>query len=175
MKITSDMSKNFLKYYNEAAGINTSKRKILRTKNTRCLNYFTKLIIIYFSFIIFSLFLLINGNKEVFGLYVIILIIIIVLSLFRLIITIYYRKNNGLTKTVIIDEKGLTGEFFDGLTITFSWKKLKAVIIKKYTIVILTDRKVFFYFTINEKKEVLKAIQKYQPSFLIIENKQNKK
>ena len=45
----------------------------------------------------------------------------------------------------------------------FSWDKIKGFVVGKYTVTILTDTPIYFYFNISKKDEILKAIEKYEP------------
>ena len=54
----------------------------------------------------------------------------------------------------------------------FNWDKIKAVVIKKYSVTILTDTNVYFYFDIKLKEDIIKCIKKYGSKTLIIENSQ---
>ena len=73
------------------------------------------------------------------------------------------------SNTILIDKNGITDESYYGIKMIFNWSKIKGVVIGKRAITILTDTHIYFYFDISKKSEVIKAIEKYGNSDLIIE------
>ena len=87
------------------------------------------------------------------------------------IITLYkFRKEQGFDNTVTFSKEGMIDESFYGIKMTFKWEKVLAVVIKKYTITILTDTPAYFYFNITEKNNILKALEKYQVKDKVIDS-----
>ena len=43
----------------------------------------------------------------------------------------------------------------------FSFDKIKCIVVGKYTVTILTDTPVYFYFDISKKEDIIEAIEKY--------------
>ena len=97
------------------------------------------------------------------------LIIYILYSIIRTTWSYNFKKKNNFENTIILDEEGLTDKSFYGIKITITWDKIKAFVIKKHTITVITDTSLYFFFDIKEKDQVLKAIDKYSKNTLIIE------
>ena len=60
----------------------------------------------------------------------------------------------------IIDDNGITNDSFQNIKMIFSWDKIKMMIVKKYSITILTDTSCYFFFDISKKDEIEKALFK---------------
>lgn len=169
MKIKSNMKNSFFKNYNEAKGIALSKKKILKNNTNKVPTYLTYIlitIILLCSITILSYHL--DKTKTIGTLYLITLIIYIFYVISRTIWSYKFRKKQDYQNIIILDEEGLTDKSFYGIKITFTWDKIKAFVIKKYTITVLTDTNLYFFFDIKEKEEILKAIEKYHNSAIII-------
>lgn len=171
MKIISNMKDNFLTCYDEAKGVAFNKKKILRTKSSKSLSYFQTVIIIT---LILSLLALISVFiDECYILSTLIITIELIYLLITVVNTICItniRKKQNYKSEITIDEKGITGEFFNGITMTFHHDKLKAIVVKKNTVVILTNSSIYFYFTIKEKENIIKAFKKYNKDIQIIDH-----
>ena len=48
-----------------------------------------------------------------------------------------------------------------GIKMTFNWDKVLGVVIGKYTVTILTDTPCYFYFKIDDKRKIIKVLEKY--------------
>ena len=168
MKINSNFKTNYFKYYNEALGVAANKKRIIKKHKVNKLNYYEQLFLVLSLVILICIILLLNDYFRA-------SLIIFLLSTFALIINIItyllrvrYEKSIDYQNTIIINEEGITDNYLD-IIITFTWKRIKALVIKKNTIVILTDTYIYFYFDIKDKDKVLKAIKSYKKELLIIE------
>ena len=85
------------------------------------------------------------------------------------ILTIYrFRKKQKFNNTIIIDKNGITDESYYGIKMIFSFDKINAIVVGKYTVTILTDTPCYFYFDVKEKENIIKAIEKYNKEVRII-------
>lgn len=171
MKIECNIN-NYFKTHNEARGVVLSKRKILKNKNPKCLNYLTRniILIILIAILVVLLFLTGNNNLRCFGCFLVFLEIISIIFIIICNIRMYtFRKKRNFKSIITIDKEGITDTSFMGIKMIFNWSKIKGVVIKKYSITILTDTPVYFYFDISSKKDILGAIKKYASKDLIIE------
>lgn len=174
MKIKSDMKKNYLKCYNEAKGVAVNKKRIIKNKTAKVPTYFqTVLITIILHIIFIIIFLLIDKSNIMATIFITLLILYILYAILRTIWSYNFKKKKEFINSIIIDEKGLTDSSFYNITINLNWSKLKAVVVKKHTITILTDTNLYFFFDIKEKEEIYKAIKKYNNNITIIEEDKN--
>lgn len=171
MKIECTIN-NYFKTYNEARGVVLSKKKILKSQSSKCLNYLTRNIIIILLIIALIALLSLTTNIYLINLiYLLILleVITIVFAITNCIILYLYRKKKNFKSIITLNKEGLTDTSFQGIKMIFSWDKIKGIVIKKYSITILTDTSCFFYFDITSKKEIIAALEKYGNKDLIIE------
>lgn len=171
MKIESNVGNNYFKIYSESHGVAINKNKILKAKKSKCLNYFQMILIIFLSILILSILLILLNNCYTLSLSILFItfnIVFISLSLLQIISTYFYRKSKKFNNSIIIDKEGITDNSFQGIKMVFSWDKIKGVVIKKYSITILTDTRCYFYFDISNKDDIIKSVNKYGSKDLII-------
>ena len=162
---------NYFKTYNEAKGVVLSKKKILKSKSPKCLNYLTRNIIVILLIIVLAVLIPFTTNICLISLiYILILLEVITISLaITNYVTLYlYRKKRNFKSIITLHKEGLTDTSFQGIKMIFSWDKIKGIVIKKYSITILTDTSCFFYLDIRNKKDIEKALDKYASKDLII-------
>lgn len=162
---------NYFKTYNEAKGVVLSKKKILKSKSPKCLNYLTRNIIVILLIIVLAVLIPFTTNICLISLiYILILLEVITISLaITNYVTLYlYRKKRNFKSIITLNKEGLTDTSFQGIKMIFSWDKIKGIVIKKYSITILTDTSCFFYLDIRNKKDIEKALDKYASKDLII-------
>lgn len=170
MEIKSNMKNNYLKHYNIAKGIAVNKRRVLKNKTTKVPTYLTTALITIIILTICSVLFLIIDKSKIFSSYFIIsLIIYIIYIIVRTIWSYNFKKKKNFLNIITLNEEGLTDTSFYDIKINIKWNKIKAIVIKKSTITILTDIHLYFFFDINEKDQILKAINKYNKETLIIE------
>ena len=172
MKIKSNMKDNFLSIYNEARGIARHKKRVIKTEKINHLNFLEE-IVLYYSIIMLMGVYIIDSPMllNTYG------YILIALGLFYLLyntVRIYegykFRKKQNFVSTIIINEKGITDRTsFEGIEILFKWKIIEAVVIKKYAVVILTKKKIYFYFDIKNKESIINEIKKHKKNIKIID------
>ena len=167
MKIENDFSQNFFKCFNEAQGVATAKRIILKSKNINVTTYLENLFLISILLLLFGVLFLTINNKIIFFLF----IFADLLNLFLHTIYISERviNKNNLKGNTIINEKGIINDSYKNIEMHFSWDLVQAVVIKKYSITILTKTPCFFFFDISKEEEIKKLLKKYKKENLIIE------
>ena len=81
----------------------------------------------------------------------------------------YMKHNNS---NLIIDETGIENKEEKQVTCKLYWEAIEYIIINKYSICILPKNFAHFaiFIEINSKKEVLKALKKYNKLSLLIDN-----
>lgn len=169
MKIQSNMKNNYLKHYNVAKGIAVNKKTVLKNKTIKVPTYLLSalitIILLTFFLVIFHL---IDKSKIITILFLTMLVVYNSYVIIRTTWSYNFKKKSNFLNEITLDEEGLTDKSFYGIKITLNWSKLKAIVIKKQTITILTDTNLYFFFDINEKEEILKAINKYNKDLTII-------
>lgn len=170
MNIKSNMLKTYLRNYNEAKGVVVNKKRVLKHKTTKVPTYLISSLITILLLTLFTIIFTIIDKSNIFSIYFLAsLIIYILYTIIRTTWSYNFKKKNNFENTIILDEEGLTDKSFYGIKITITWDKIKAFVIKKHTITVITDTSLYFFFDIIEKDQVLKAINKYSKDTLIIE------
>ena len=175
MKIETKISRNYFKIYSEARGIANHREKIIKEKKVNVLTFFEELALIFSFFFILGLLIIKIFDKyhQIYGYTIIILDFIFFIScLLRFYASYQFRKKQFFISMINVDEKGITDvSSFPGTEILFTWDKIEGVVIKKYSIVILTKSMIYFYFDIKYKEKILNAIRTYQKDILLIFDK----
>ena len=170
MKIQSNMKKIYLRNYNEAKGVAVNKKTVLKKKTNKVPNYFISVILTIILLTIFTIIFKIIDTSKIFSIYFSSsLIIYILYTITRTIWSYNFKKKNNFENIIILDEEGLTDKSFYDIKITITWDKIKAFVVKKHTITVITDTSLYFFFDIKDKEQVLTAIKKYNQDTLIIE------
>ena len=171
MEIKSNMKKTYLRNYNEAKGIVVNKKRVLKYKTNKVPTYLTSVLItITLLSICTILFSIIDSSNIFKTIFLVLLITYISYSIIRTIGSILLKKNQiDLINTITIDENGITDKSFFKIKINLSWDKIKAVVVKKYTVTFITDTQLYFFFDIKDKEEILKQVKKHSKETLIIE------
>ena len=56
-----------------------------------------------------------------------------------------------------------------GIEMLFRWDKIKYIVVKKYSVIVLTDTPIFFFMNVEVKDELLSGINKYKNNITVIE------
>ena len=176
MRIKYDMTKNYFKYYNESPGVIANKDEIIKNPKIKVYNYIERGIINVMLILLAIIFSIINtyiiGENILSKILIAIsLILLIIMLLYFLVFYISYsvenkRKHIG---SLEVDAEGIKDYSDDGMIVGFSWNNIKAVVIKKHTINILTDNTIYFFIDIKYKERLLLAIDRYNKDLLIID------
>lgn len=176
MKIKYDMTKNYFKYYNESQGIMISKNEILKNPKSKLYSYTEKgiinLLLVILTGILSKILYYLGNNGIVTK--VLNIIVIIALLLLLLYFTVFYigyfienrKKHVG---NLEIDADGIRDLSDNGMVVGFSWNNIKAIIIRKHTINIITDNSIYFFIDVTYKERLLIAIERYNKDLLIID------
>lgn len=176
MRIKYDMDENYFKCYNESQGIIVNKNEIIKNPKFKLYNYVEKgliNILLIIIILICSKVLEYMLGPNIFT-RILELISNVSLGLMILYFVLFYfgysiekgRKHEGYLE---VDSEGIKDFSSDGMVVGFSWENIKAVVIKKHTINILTDNSIYFFIDITYKERLLIAIERYQPNLLIID------
>ncbi len=172
MKIKSNLKKNYSCCKNEAMGTNINKKYILKTNKNTSYTYEEHFILIFIMILSISTILLLLKlpcsielcSIGLFCAFIYILTNIIYFTLDRI-----EMKKRDYKNEIIIDKDGISDSSYKGMTITIEWKKVKALVLRKHTIIILTDTPCYFYFDISKYKDIIKLCQKYKKNIKIID------
>jgi len=172
VKIISDLSYCFFKVYLEARGIAKHKKRLLSNGNFIRFNFLEEVFL--YSVLIFLIGFYIIVSPRYLYLYGYIIIFTGFLYLFGNLIRVYegyrFRKKKNFISEMIIDERGITDlSSFDGVELLFKWSAIEGVICGKYSVVILTKKRVYFYFDIVCKDKIIKSVKKYNFEILVVD------
>ena len=164
MKKETEIKNNYFKIDDEAKSVATHRKEIIKSKKNTTLTYSTETLLIFITIILISM-ILKTHKLEIITLGILYLLI----NILRFINSYKFRKKQNFKSEIIIDKKGITDiSSFKNTEILFKWDKIKAIVLKKYSLTILMDSRIYFYFDIKEKDKIIKEIKKYKKDILII-------
>lgn len=174
MKLETEIKNNFVGCYDEARGVALSKEKILRKDSNKCFSYMERVLLGFV--IMFMAGYLLSFLVEAWWVICPVVIAIFVVDFIYLgkpLLKIYkgyaYRKNRNFKSSIVVDKNGITDESYYGVKMTFGLDKILGIVISKYTVTILTDTPIYFYFPISDKDTIINALKKYNKKIRIIE------
>ena len=171
MKITCDLSEHFFEVYDEAKGIAIHRSKIIKTGKVPRLTYLEEFFISVFVLLILA-FILLMIPQEVtyYGALFLILVTIIymIVTILQLIWISFIRLRQSYKGSIVINQEGLINQSYYGIKMTFAFKKIKAVVVGKHAVTILTDTPCYFYFPKSKEESIVKAFAKYNPKTPIL-------
>ena len=160
MEIENKVGKNFFKCFNEARGVALAKRRLFKNKKSKTFTYLDNVLMILILLLLISILFLLIPSLHIFAYILVLIVLLSILSNVIYLLYVYFiRKNKHMGKT-IIDDNGITNDSFQNIKMIFSWDKIKMMIVKKYSITILTDTSCYFFFDISY----------YDKENLIVEN-----
>ena len=86
----------------------------------------------------------------------------------------YFCRKNSPVLEAIIDEEGISNFSYYNIKMVFNWDKIKAVVVKKNSVTVLTDTPLYLYFDKKKENRIIKEIKKYKPEITIIKEKNKK-
>jgi len=166
MKIGSCLSKNIYKCYSEARGIAQNKRIVLKKRKSKTVTFLQTSIINSFLLLVIILCFVLYYNLS----FLFLLLSLLPLLFNHIYIFFYLRKvkNHRKFSFNVFDEEGIHDDSFYGIKMIFPWKKIKGIVVGKYSIVVLTDTPCYFYYGIDSKNDILKAVDLYSKKKKII-------
>lgn len=177
MKIKYDMSNNYWNCHNEAQAIVMMRKKLQKNPNRKIRNLFYSggvygigIVIVSLCYLLFRAIKIEEIFLTVLSDFIIFLVIFLILYFVLIILTyVINHKKSSHKGTLEIDEKGLKDISDNGKETFVSWENIKLVGIKKYTITFVTNTKIVVFVNIENKKDILKALQTYQSNLLVID------
>lgn len=164
MKIETNLNNNFFKIYDESRSVAIHRKEIIKNKKANALTYSTEVLLVFTIILLISLII-----KKYGIIFMTISFIYLMTNIIRFISSYKFRKKQNFKNEIIIDEKGITDlSSFKNVEILFKWAKIKAIVIKKYSVTLLMDSNIYFYFDIKEKEKIIKEVKKYKKDILII-------
>ncbi len=172
VKITCDPKENFFECTSEAVAVSKHKKSILKKKKKNLFNAMEESLLIFALalFVVFLLILFLKNNAYFYASIVFLIGLCYLTGRIVSITNLYYVKKVSGKKTIILNEEGLTDQSYYDIQMNFSWNKIKAVVVHKYSVTILTDTPCYFYFPISQKKKIISTIKKYHKNTLILDD-----
>ena len=168
MNIESNLKKNFTAIYDEALGVAKNRSKIIKNKKINKLSYLELTIIIFIIILVISI-IIAFCNYLISYILIFIDLIYLITSITKILIIYTWLKEDNFIVSSKITKEGIINNSYYDIKMTFKWDKITAVVIKKYSITILTDTPIYFIFNIDDKDILLKEIKKHKKDILIIE------
>jgi len=176
MRIKYDMNNNYFKCYNESQGIITKRNEIIKNPKIKLQGYLERGLV-YSILICFLLIFtavssyIITGFFDVKRLIEMTCILFGFMAFYFAMFFVSYSVENKKTHSgeLEVDVEGIKDYSDTGMVIGFSWKNIKAIVIKKHTISILTDSPIYIFMDIEYKDRLLLAIERYNKDLLIID------
>lgn len=175
VKVEYDLSENFLDMYSEAYGVATMRKRLLKKSNTKTFNYVMQLfigvlILAFYTIIVVFCAKMFNGCIIIYNFPIMVLLyLIFFIYYFDFLIKFKYCSSRKKKGYFLLDDKGLTDYTFDGITITFDYKRIEMIVVKKNVVVILTDTPIYFFADVIVKDKIIDPIKKYKKDVKIVE------
>ena len=164
MKIETNLNNNFFKIYDESRSVAIHRKEIIKNKKANALTFSTEVLLVFTIILLISLIIKKNGIV-----FMTLSFIYLMTNIIRFISSYKFRKKQNFKNEIIIDEKGINDlSSFKNVEILFKWAKIKAIVIKKYSVTLLMDSNIYFYFDIKEKEKIIKEVKKYKKDIPII-------
>ncbi len=174
--IDYDLTDSYVLIYDEAYGVARKRKKLLKNPRT---NTYT-----YLGITMFRLFLVILINLICYGYvcfvghsYWLSMILVFIpflylylvfdIMIFTVKITCRSKRLKGSLK---INKEGITDSTFDGIKILFEWKRIKMVVVKKYSVIILTDTPIYFFVNKDVEKQLIREIKRFRSDITIVKS-----
>lgn len=174
--IEYDLSDGYVIMYDEAFGVARKRKKLLKNPRTKTYTYLgvttcKLLLFVLINIICFMLYKHYGYSSYICMFCVIVsifyLLLAINLVLFIIRVTVRKGKPKGSFK---LSKEGLTDSTFSGIKILFEWSRIKMVVIKKYSIVILTDSPIYFFVNKEVEKKLIQGIKRFKSDIVIVRN-----
>lgn len=172
MKIRSNIKKNFFKCGNESLGVMVNKNYILKTHKNPNYNYSEHVLLITIIILLFAGILSLLGSKPLLVIALALTLIAFFYLMFNIIFVIKMyciRRNSKFKNEIEIDGGGIHDKSYFGIEMTFDWNKIKAIVVRKHTVIVITSTPIYFFFDITKKDDLVEAITKYKKTIPVIE------
>ena len=173
--IKYDISTNYFKCYNESQGIMINKNRVLKKKNGKVFGYLEHgLILLLYVFAISicsKIIWLIDSESifsEIISFFIPLALILVIIYYVSFVIFYHHEKKKTHRGKLIFDEEGITDITEENIKVGLPWENILGVVTTKNTVTIITNKPVYFFVGIEEKENIIKAIEKYQENLLII-------
>ena len=172
MKIKSNIKKKYFACVNESMGVNINKNYVLKTKKNTDYTYTEHtLYVVIIMLLVSAIFAMMRTNLSIlFSMIAIFCAFLYILAVIIITLMGYRARSKVNFKNEIeIDSEGISDSSYYGIKMTVGWNQVEAVVIRKNTVVILTNTPIYFYFDKNKKKDIISGIQKYKKDITVIE------
>lgn len=172
MKIKSNIRKKYFACVNESMGVNLNKKYILKTKKNTDYTYSEHtLYVIIIMLLVSAIFAIMRTNLSILFSMIAIFCAFLYLLAVCIVVLMGYnaRRKVNFKNEIEITEEGITDSSYYGVKMTLSWDQIEAIVVRKNTVIILTNTPLYFYFDKNKKKDIINASQKYKKDIIVIE------
>ncbi len=159
MKLESNYT-HYFKCYNEAKGVASAKRWLLKNPHTKVTTHIENICLLLFLFLLLALASFIAHFYLLFTILIYLSVFYFYLNLTIFIVRLINHHHRKYTAE--LTEEGLIFNSFQNIELLFRWPLIKKIIIKKYSITILTSTSFFFFFDISYKDQLLAFLKKAQ-------------
>lgn len=169
MEIKEETKKKTFRCYDEAMGVAINKKSVLKKKKPNVLSYSGTFAFLSISYLLLSIFLShFKGYFCEMGSQLLNFAAILFLCMIIIRVILYFSRKKCEVITTI-DKEGITDTSFYGMKLLINWEKIEAIVIKKYSITILTNTPILLYFDKSLEEKIIKGIKKYKKDILIIQ------
>ena len=78
-------------------------------------------------------------------------------------------RGNSINGETSITKNGIVNNTYKNIEMHFSWDLIDAVVVKKYSVTILTNTACYFFFDISQKDKIVDLLKKYKHEDLLVE------
>lgn len=181
MKIQYNLNDKYMKYYNEAKGINLLKNKLKKNPDIKIKSYMFYITLRFpLYFILFFLLGMIcigMGLEDLSELLIYLdtsILIVYIFMILSFLITVFNKKINSREGILEISEEGILDKTKSGIQLGFSYKQIELIVITDNLIVFLTNVPVMIIINnVNSKKNKIINKIKQNSDIQIIDKTNN--
>lgn len=174
MRIDTEICENFVGCYDEARGMALGKRQILERESSKILSFMQRKLVVFGLWFVFGVLLSFFAEYSEAVLPIVCIIFVasmvyVAANLLEIYKSYRAKKEARFIGHILIDKDGVTDEAHNGVKTSVEMDKILGVSIGKYTVTVLTDTPIYFFFPLSDKERVLKAFKKNNKKVRIIE------
>lgn len=174
--IDYDLTDSYVLIYDEAYGVARKRKKLLKNPRTNTYTYLGITMLRLFIVILINLicygYLCFVGHSYWLSMILVFIPFLYLYLVFDILIfTVKITcRSKSLKGNLKISKEGITDSTFNGIKILFEWKRIKMVIVKKYSVIILTDTPIYFFVNKEVDKQLIREIKRFKSDITIVRN-----